>query len=299
MGTYATLADVKKIMRASSRERIRFSEDAFRSLDVGLLENSATNPYNQSKFPKPQYDLIFRKEEVIVDPSYKYKTLINFVFTSPTAYDVYYQSFVDNSYDKREMKHGSGTISTTYDYDGLLSFPDDCWSGTIVQGASVKITFESDISTEDAEFFILNAEIAIDNMLSAAAVDYLEVGQQRLFLAPDIPPQITMAAQYMSAYYIYTNAFAEQSADGQSGHFTDRWKKMAMDMLRDFAIHKNRLPPHVTTRVNFNNNWERRVKEYFDTPILNCREVFVGAYENHEVCHGINCNSNCSCLEKI
>lgn len=286
MGTYALLGDVKKIMRASSRERIRFSEDALVSLDVGYLDTIASNPYNQSKFPKPQYDLIFNRSAVVIDPSYKYKTLINFVFTSATEYNVYYQSFVNNSYDKREMLHGSGTISTTYDYDGLLSFPPACWGGVITAGASVKITFEADISTEDAEFFILNAEVAIDNMLSAASVDYLEVGQDRLFVAPDIPPTITMATQYLSAYYIYTNAYAEQSKEGANGHFTERWRKMAMDCLRDFAIHKNRLPPHVITKVDPNSSFERRLKEYFDVKILCCRETMVGAPENKEICYG-------------
>lgn len=295
MGTYAVLADVKKIMRASSRERIRFSEDALRSLDVGRLENIATNRYNQSKFPEPQYELIFRKDQVIIDPSYKYRTMISFVFTSATAYNVFYQSFVDNSYDKREMLHGTGTISTTYDYDGLISFPASCWGGTIQAGDTVKIVFEADISTEDAEFFILNAEVAIDNMLSAASVDYLQVGEDRLFVAPDIPPTITMAAQYLGAYYIYTNAYAEQSKEGTNGHFTERWRRMAMDCLRDFAAHRNRLPPHVVAKVDLNASFERRVKELFDVKILCCRETMVGAPENKEICYGEDCDDETNC----
>jgi hypothetical protein len=295
MGTYALLSDVKKIMRASSRERIRFSEDAFRSMDIGILAEPAQGPYNQSKYPKPQYNLIFRKENVIISNTYKFRTLLNFVFTSDTEYNVYFQSFVDNAYDKREMLHGSGDIGGTYDYDGLIQFPSTCWAGVIGVGATVKIVFEADISTEDAEFFILNAEVAIDNMLSAAAVDYLLVGEDRLFEIPDIPPAITMAAQYMAAFYIYTNAYAEQSKESPQGHFTDRWRKMAMDILTNFAIHKNRLPPHVAKRLEGSGscNWDARVREYFNVTILKCLDTEL-KHPRH-LCGSCSSTTSCTC----
>jgi len=288
MGSYALLSDIKKIMRASSRERIRFSGDALRLVDVGHLQGTtAGSPYNQSKPKEPIYTLNLNRDAVVIDPSYKGRDLINFVFTSPTAYNVYTQTFTDNSFDKRETLHGNGTISTTYDYDGLISFPPACWTGVPVAQDSVKIQFEADISDEDAEFFILNAEVAIDNMLAAAWVDYLLPGEQRLFLAPDIPPTITMATQYLAAYYTYTNVFAEQTRDPTQGHFTERWKRMCMDVLRDFAIQKNRLPPSVSKNVqlaNFNANWERRIKMYFDTPLLCPKETTTGYSPDNEQC---------------
>ncbi len=286
MGTYAVLDDIKIIMRASARERIRFSADALRIIEVGHIEGTAIgSSYGQSKYPEPIYTLGINRAGITIADSYKGRDLVNFVFINATQFNVYYQEFKDNSYDKRELYHGTGSISSPYVYNDI-TFETTFWTGTANANDSIKIQFEADISNEDVEFFIKNAEIAIDNMLSAASVDYLLPGEQRLFLAPDIPPQITMATQYLSAYYIYTNVYAEQSKDPSSGHFTERWKKMCMDVLRDFAIHKNRLPPHVSSRVNFHTNWSERVKAYFDTPILCCEDTTVGYSPDNEVCCG-------------
>lgn len=288
MGSYALLSDIKKIMRASSRERIRFSGDALRVTEVAHLQGTTTGtPYNQSKPKEPIYTLSVNRSAVIIDPGYKGRDLVNFVFTSPTTYNVYSQTFVDNNYDKRETLYGSGSTTTDFVYDGLITFPPAFWVGVAQAQDSVKLQFEADISDEDAEFFILNAEVAIDNMLAAASVDYLLPGEQRLFLAPDIPPQITMAAQYLAAYYTYTNVYAEQTRDPTQGHFTERWKKMCMDMLRDYAIQSNRLPPSVTKNVHLDSsaaNWTLRVKTYWDTPILCPRETSTGYGPNNERC---------------
>lgn len=268
MGLYAELSDVKIIMRASSRERIRFSGDALRVIDIGQIQNTSIgDPYNQSKHPEPIYTLSILRNQVQIADTYSGRDLVTFIFTSATNYNVYFQDFKDNAYDKRDMLHGSGSISTTYVYNDI-SFPPAMWVGTPAAQSSVKIQFEADISNEAAEFFIEQAEIAIDNMLAAASVDYLKAGEQRLFLAPDIPPPVKMATQYLAAYYIYTNVFAEQSKDPNNSHFTDRWKRMCMDVLRDFAIWKNRLPPAVVSRINWSGNFADRVKCYLDTPII-------------------------------
>lgn len=278
MGLYAQLADVKIIMRASSRERIRFSDDAFRVWSVGEIQNVTIGSIrNQSKAPEPVYTMSIRKDQALIADSYKGRDMVNFVFIDANNYNVYTQEFKDNSYDKRELYHGSGSISTTYDYNGEISFPPAFWVGIAEPNFSVKIQFECDISTQDAEFFIGQAEIALDNMLSAAAVDYLLPGESRLFIAPDIPPVITMAAQYLAAYYIYTNVYAEQLTDGKSGHFTDRWRKMCMEVLNDFSIWKNRLPPSVVQRICWQGNFAERVKDYFDTPIVCLRQLQLDA----------------------
>lgn len=285
MPFYAELSDVKIIMRASSRERIRFSDDALRVIDVGLIEVSQIgDSYTQRGYQKPSYTLSVKRDEIQIDPSYHGRDLIVFIFNDDTTYNVYHQEFKDNAYDKREMLHGSGSISTTYDYDGVISFPPSMWAGVATAGNSVRITFECDVSNLDAEFFISQAEIALDNMLSSAAVDYLELGEDRIFRAPDIPPVISMAAQYLSAYYIYTNVFAEQTKDPNGSHFTDRWRRMCMDVLRDFANWKTRLPPSVVSRVNWNCNFSDRVKLYFDVPILCARDLKIGYSSDNEDC---------------
>jgi hypothetical protein len=272
MGIYAQLNDVKKILRASSRERIRFPSNALKSVTVQRLVDSADQPipYRQNRQPKVSYDLVFLTSQIIIDPSFYGRVFLSLnmkddadlsIDPKPASdYDVFHQPFINGDGDKRDMMYGSSDTNQTFDYEGIIQIPTECFEGIIRAGDTVRLEFEADISDEDAEFFIENAEVDIDNMLAADRVSYLELGEDRLFKVPDIPPAIQMATQYLAAYYIYTAVYAEEMADTidtKIKHFSQRWHEKAIKVITDYAVHARRLAP---SSVDLSAHFQERAK---------------------------------------
>jgi hypothetical protein len=280
MATYAILDDVKRILRASARERIRFPGNGFKTIDVTSRVDPSGAPLsyqqkNGNNVYKPTYNFLFNEVGLVISPSFKGRIFLSINFTSSTTYNVYHQPIINGQHDKRDMLYGSGNISTVFDYMGHVEITAASWGGTITAGDTVKIEIEVDISNEDAEFFIENAEIDIDNMLSANRVDYLNAGEQRLFQLPDVPPPIKMATQYLAAYYIYTAAYAEEQQDGGRGqHFSKEWKTKALSILSNYISYAIRLPPSaVDVSIDFSERALCLAKEWHNPCIIPCEDL--------------------------
>jgi hypothetical protein len=238
---------VKKILRSSGREGVRFSENAFKRVTIEFRSDvSAGNRFRMNEKGATDFVGGFDWSDLVYSPSLAGRVQLVIVFQSPTAYDVYHNRWTIDGYDERQILYGSGTISADFDYQGLITIPPSAWTGTFQLGTVVKIDFEVDISNDDAEYFLENTEIDIDNMCSGGRLHYLQPGETRMFVSPDIPPAIKMVAEFLSAYYIYSGVYAAEVADktgnGQA-HFSERWKGTAMRTLATYIAHKTRLPP--------------------------------------------------------
>lgn len=247
MPTYCQLSDVKKILRASGREGIRFSENAFRRVAIeGRADLAAGNPFTQNVKGATNFTAGFNWSALTFAPSLSGRVQLVFAFTSPTAFNVYHNRWTIDGYDERLTLYGSGTTAAAFNYMSLIQVPPGAWTGAYTNGVTVTADFEVDISNDDADYFLTNAEIDIDNMCAGGRLHYLQPGEDRLFVSPDIPPSIKMVAEYLSAYYIYSGVYAAEVADktgnGQA-HFSERWKATALRTLATFIAHKTRLPP--------------------------------------------------------
>jgi hypothetical protein len=241
------LNDVKKILRSSGREGVRFSENAFKRVTVEMRADvAAGNQFRNNQKGATDFVGGFNWAVLTYASSLAGRVQLQIVFSSPTDFDVYHNRWTLDGYDERQILYGSGSIGASFDYQGLITIPSTAWIGTFQRGSVVKIDFEVDISNDDAEYFLENTEIDIDNMCAGGRLHYLQPGEDRLFVSPDIPPAIKMVAEFLSAYYIYSGVFASEVADktgnGQA-HFSERWKATALRTLATYIAHKTRLPP--------------------------------------------------------
>lgn len=280
MPSYATLEDVKRILRSSSRERIRFPSNGLKSIYASsrVSPSGAPLPHQQkngNNVYNPTYQLLFNSSFVEIAPTFKGRVLLSINFTSPTNFSVYHQSEINGEHDKREMLIGTGNITTDFVYMGEITILAGAWGGVIAAGDTLKLEFEVDMNDEDAEFFIENAEIDIDNMLSANSVDYLEPGYTRLFLAPDIPPAVQMATQYLAAYYIFTAAYHGEMQENTGGvHFSKDWKVRAHSVLANYISHAKRIAPSaVQAYSDFGARALVLAKEWHNPEIIECCDL--------------------------
>ena len=79
MPTYTDLSQVKRVLRSSSGEKVRFS-DAIVGVNVGKLTSPTGNQITSN------LDLEFNYTLVTTDPSFEGDYVLKFLFTSPTEF---------------------------------------------------------------------------------------------------------------------------------------------------------------------------------------------------------------------
>jgi hypothetical protein len=241
--TYTTLESVKKILNANIKSRIRFPDKAVYDYDIFTL--GATSSVQDMKSRVSNYDLVFDPSKVVFEDTYKGELNLCIYFDSPTSYIAYNLS----DGDKKYRNVGSGSISLDFTpVIGEYIIEAGAFSGTIVERACMIVKVNCHIDTSTAEYFIEQAEIVIDTTIEGSGAK-LRIGAPRMFLIPDVPPEIEVACAYLSAYLIYTAIFAEEQKDWEikgsafARHFVDSWKKRAESLMADYIAFTGRRPP--------------------------------------------------------
>lgn len=245
--TYTTLSEVKRILKASDNEVIRFSDSLTEvRLKAGGQSAREGNP-----------DMGFDFEQVGMDPAFDKKLRLMIKFTSPTEFNVYRVN--DNINQEILLSQGQLIANDYTTPDGLITIPSTCWFGTIEAGDEVILKFDPHISDNSAEKYIEDAEVEIDTMLSAAMVDDYESGETRHFDPSDpdrqVPPPIKVAAAYLAAYYLYTDTFAsvykEENKDDSTRSYGSRWKKRAEKYVLGYIENEGYAPPEAAAFPKF------------------------------------------------
>lgn len=225
MPTYTSFKDVKSLLRSSDGKVVRFSGT---SLQTFRVEESETSH-------NPASNLYFDRTALQVDPSFGGHYEIRLKFDTDTTYDVLLKP--DDDISQRMMVAAQGHDYQT-DYttpDGVITIEASGFEGTPNEGNVLDFHFDAHMSKKHAKDMIEDVEVEIDSMLSAQQIDQLEDTESRLFNPNDsrpVPNAIKVAARYLSAYYIFTDTFVENFAEGgASSSYADRWKKRAEKML--------------------------------------------------------------------
>lgn len=231
MAVYTTVEDVVNKMTSSMRGKIRFPSNCVESVSVQSNYDSKSPGRGA-----PNYDLLFRYKNIVVDDAFSDSITIRFVFTSPTEYNV----FIIDGVDMRHLFIGTGIIGVQFQTpDTLLSFPSTCWGGTIVAGNFVDVKFNCHISNETVEDYILEAQAMIDGMLSNGSIGYEIRGHvDTYFLAPDVPDLIKICCVNLTAYYIYTDLFydkeVEANVNKSVSRISQRWLGKSNEALQHY-----------------------------------------------------------------
>lgn len=242
--TYTTLDSVKKILNANIKSRIRFPDKAVYDYDIFTL--GATSTIQDMKSRTSNYDLILDPSKIVFDDGFKGEVTICVYFNTPTSYNVYNLS----EGDKKYRNVGAGTISTDFTPAvGDYVIEAGAFSGVIVERACMIIRSNCHIDILTSEYFMEQAEIIVDTSIEGAGAK-LRIGAPRMFLQPDVPPEIEVATAYLAAYLMYTAVFAEEQKDWEvkggsafSRHFVDSWKKRAEALISDYISFTGRRPP--------------------------------------------------------
>lgn len=227
---YTTLDDVKKVLRSSSGERVRFSDN------VKTVEVKHANK-------APNLDITFDRNGLILDPSVEGAFTIRIEFSSIVAFDVYR---IEEAYENK-LHIGSGNISSLFtSSDGLLQISPSCWTGTIVAGDYVQLQYDIHMSNEVAEYYIENTEVMIDQMIYDVLAQAPATGETRVWpLAADVPEAVSVAATYLTAYYIFTDVFADRYLTREDKKLTliDRWKTRGEEYLKRYISNEAKIAP--------------------------------------------------------
>lgn len=238
MPTYTNLTQVKRILRGSSRERVRFSDCI---TNVKALNDKA----------RANTTLIFLANLVQIDPSFSGDLQLKFKFTTPTDYNV----IKIDAPDHRELIIGVGETLTDYTTpDGLIVFPTGCWGGSAEVDDTLEVVFDSHISDKDADLYIEDAEVMVDMQLSEHGIVWPNTAtNNRAYEAGEVPAPVEIATAYLAAYNIYTDVFADQMRDAAelNSSFSGRWKKRAESLLMSYIRTEGQTVPEVLSFPDF------------------------------------------------
>ena len=137
-------------------------------------------------------------------------------FTSATAFTLY-RGESDNSSD------GTGLISSTFtSTSGIITIGSTQWTGTPATGDKFKFRTDSNMSEDDVDEFVADADAVIDGLLNK---------QMDLTSLPvATPPLIKRASIYYAANLIFTSVFSNLNVE-QVPTLVRRWKTFADDMI--------------------------------------------------------------------
>lgn len=241
MPTYTDLSQVKRVLRSSSGEKVRFSDSL---VDVTTGKQGAGGKL------VPTIDIEFNYSLVQTGSSFDGDYLLKFLFSDSENFKALQ---VDQKI-RRELLLSTGSVNSDYSTpDGLITVPAACWGGTIETDSVVQLRFDSHMSDDDANQYIEDAEAIIDAMIENEGVNYVVNGNTRVFQVGSVPEQVKVATTYLTAYMIFTDTFADfyKDKDEVRYSFIGRWKKRAEDLLKDYMRAAGRRPPKVLAFPSF------------------------------------------------
>ena len=225
MPTYTDLTKVRNRLRSSRKNKIRLSSDALESFNTKKKNTNGR---------QPNLDLVFDYSSVVVASSFEGNIQIEFEFLNSTDYDV----FLSQLPDKRRVKVGSGNVSSGFTTpDGEITFPASCFSGTIALDDVVEVTFLAHVSDDQVVEMIHEVESEIDGKLYGSYIgEEIKNSTGLIFdgVTNEVPGLVEITATYLSAYYVFTDAFADLMTEKEGSgarSFVARWKKRAEESL--------------------------------------------------------------------
>jgi hypothetical protein len=237
MPTYTDLNNVKRILRSSSGEKVRFS-DSLVSVKTGKLRNQ--NEVNTVR----NLNMSFNYNLVAIDSSFSGDLTLRFLFQDDKNFKV----FKIDEKVRSELLLSSGDVNSPYvTPDALVTVPPECWGGIIEANDVLELRLDSHISDDSGNLYIEDAESVVDTMLESHGIRYPIQGSPRLFTELETPEQIKIATAYLASYYIFTDTFADFYKERQElqWSFVSRWKKRAEDLVKDYIKAKGLVPPRV------------------------------------------------------
>ena len=259
MGIYTDIASVKRLFKANRGTRVYFVENSVQSLDtkalpkpLGVGEIGGTRAGSQTI-----YRMLVKRAMIVTDTSFSGYVKVMVYFDNATDYRVF--ESVEN-YDKF-IYTGDGNIATDFvDPEGKYTILAGAISGTVQEMDLLTFEIKSDISDDEIEQFITDAEVQVDNLLIAGYHSHTGDLQTRVFADPDIPDAVSLATSYLTAYNIYTTVFIDQQrelekqSDVRTVHFSERWKKNYMSSIHDYLKIATRKRPRAVIPLSNSSN---------------------------------------------
>jgi hypothetical protein len=242
MAIYTTLDEVKMILRANKASRVRFYDAGVSEVDIKTLRGSIRD----LRDVEPNYDLIVDESKFTISEDFSGDDFVTCVFSDSTNYNVY--EIQSGKTSQRLV--GSGNIMSAFNPpSGMYEIGIGAFSGTINVGASASFHMFCHVDISTCESFIDHAEVIIDSAIQGAGSKYRDGNNYKMFAQPDVPPEIKIAAAYLSAYLIYTSVFAEEQRDFEVKgsvflrHFSDAWKKKSESLVDQYIVSTGRKSP--------------------------------------------------------
>lgn len=139
-------------------------------------------------------------------------------FTSATNFTLYRG-------DSEAVVDGSGNTSASFtSTSGILSIAADRWSGSPQIGDRFKFTTDSNISDDDGDAFIEDADTILDGMM----LEFMD--SDIVPIRSGIPTLVQKASAYISASIIFTSVFSNLNTD-QVPTLVRRWYNLGRQMV--------------------------------------------------------------------
>jgi hypothetical protein len=199
---YCTLANIKRLLRTANR-KINTSE-AYKELG-----------YNADNIGD------IKLIDVTIEESYVGHERFTATFSDST-------SFVVSGEESGYL--GTGNIGSLFSCS-RFSIPSTFWTGDPETADVVYFVSDSDVSTDDAEEYIVDASNFIRNKLGELFGDSTNIPWET-DLTLDIPDGLVFASIRLAAYYIFTSAIAGTVIDQESPVIY--WYKEGLQAIEDF-----------------------------------------------------------------
>jgi len=154
-----------------------------------------------------------------ISSSYAGSEFWSIKFTSSTGFTLYRG-------EGETLEDGTGSISSTFtSTSGIIKISSDDWYGTAAAGDKIKFRTSSNISEDDADEFISDADAVIDGILNKV----MEISS----LPKRIPTLIEKASMYLSANLIFQSVFSNVNTDNLPA-IVRRWHSFAIDLVNSY-----------------------------------------------------------------
>ena len=203
---YCTLANVKRVLRvldvsSDNQHKIRFSDS------YSLPEPYSTN----------DGDCTLSGIDTI-DTGYAGSEFWKIVFTSATAFTLYRD-------EEGIITDGDGFIDADFvSTSQIITINTTSWSGTPVAGDKIKFKTNSNISSDDVDEFIADADAVIDGQLNK----YIKSTSLPF---TTVPALVARASMYLTANLVFTSVFSTLNTE-QVPTLIRRWYTFSSDLIK-------------------------------------------------------------------
>lgn len=203
---YSTLDDIKRLLRilavsGSNQHKVRFSNSY--TLPEAFSGNDGSGILSGITLPKTDY----------AGSEYWW---IN--FTSSTDFTLYRS-------DNDSVPDGSGDTSSTFtSTSGIISITSSHWAGTPLTDDRFKFRTDSNISDDDGDEFIIDADTLLNGMMQDS------IGSTNVPFLGTIPDLIRRASMYVTANLIFTSVFSNLNTD-QVPTLVRRWYNLGRSLI--------------------------------------------------------------------